>query len=273
MLNRREFFRNSAIAAAAGLSCKGTAGTSVSTPAFELGVASYTFRAFDLQQTLEFTNRLGVKNIAFKSMHLPLDSTDAQIKSAIQTTTNAGIHCYGCGVVYMKSKEEVDRAFEYARIAGMKTIIGVPEPEWLQRVSEKAAEYDIQVAIHNHGPEDETYPTPESIYEKITDLDPRLGICVDIGHTKRAGVNPAEAVRQFSDRVLDVHIKDVNKAKAAGETVEIGRGVIDIPEFLKALIGIGYSGYVSLEYEKDKNDPIVGAAESVGYVRGVLAAL
>ncbi|GAH43655.1 unnamed protein product, partial [marine sediment metagenome] len=134
----------------------------------------------------------------------------------------------------------------------------------------KVKAYDIKLAIHNHGPGDKRYPSPESAYEKIKNMDSRMGLCLDIGHTKRIGIDPAKSARQFMDRLHDVHIKDVDKAAAEGQTVEIGRGVIDIPSFLKVLIERRYSGKVSFEFEKDGDDPLPGLAESVGYVRGCL---
>jgi sugar phosphate isomerase/epimerase len=173
----------------------------------------------------------------------------------------------------MGNEKQVNDAFDYAKAAGMKVIVGVPQPEFLPLVNEKVRQYDIKVAIHNHGPTDKVYPTPASAYEKIKDLDKRIGLCNDIGHTIRAGIDPAESVKKYADRLLDVHIKDVSAANKDGSAVEVGRGVIDIPKFLKTLIKIEYDGIVSFEYEKDAKDPMAGLAESVGYVKGVLAAI
>jgi len=167
----------------------------------------------------------------------------------------------------------VSDAFDYAKAAGMKVIVGVPQPELLPLVNEKVRQYDIKVAIHNHGPTDKVYPTPDIAYEKIKDLDKRIGLCNDIGHTMRAGIDPAVSARKYADRLLDVHIKDVSEATANGHAVEVGRGVIDIPRLLKTLINIEYDGIVSFEYEKDAKDPLAGLAESVGYVKGALAAI
>lgn len=237
---------------------------------FELGLASYSLRKFSLDETLQMTARLGLKNIALKSMHLLLDSDEAQIKEAVSKVKKAGLDLYGAGVIYMTNEEEVNRAFEYAATAGLKVIIGVPEHNLLQLVEEKVKAYDIKLAIHNHGPGDKRYPSPESAYEKIKHMDSRMGLCLDIGHTQRIGIDPAKSARQFMDRLHDVHIKDVDKAAAEGRTVEIGRGIIDIPSFLKILIERRYSGKVSFEFEKDGDDPLPGLAESVGYVRGCL---
>jgi sugar phosphate isomerase/epimerase len=173
----------------------------------------------------------------------------------------------------MRSEEQVHQAFDYAKAAGMRVIIGVPRPEFLPLVNRKVKEYDIKVAIHNHGPTDKVYPVPGSAYEKIKDLDERIGLCNDIGHTMRAGVDPSESIRKYADRLHDIHLKDVSMATAKGHAVEAGRGVIDLPQVLRTLLDIGYEGIASFEYEKDANDPMPGLAESVGYVRGALACL
>lgn len=219
------------------------------------------------------TKRVGLKYICFKSFHLPLESTPAQIKAVVAKVKEAGLILYGGGVIGMKKEAQVHRAFDYAKAAGMKVIVGVPAPALLPLVNEKVQQYNIKVAIHNHGPTDKLYPTPGSAYERIKDLDKRIGLCNDIGHTMRAGVDPAVSAKKYADRLLDVHIKDVSEAAAKGRGVEIGRGVIDIPKFLKTLVKTKYDGNVSFEYEKDADDPMAGLAESVGYVRGVLAAI
>jgi len=238
-----------------------------------LGMASYTFREFSLAETLQMTKRLGLERVAFKSFHLPLESSDEEIKAAAEKTRASGLDLYGCGVVYMKDEEEVNRAFHYAKTAGMSIIIGVPNPDLLKMVSKMVNKYNIKVAIHNHGPGDRLYPTPESAYLKIKDLDPRIGLCIDIGHTQRAGIDPSESALKFADRLHDVHIKDVTAATKQGGTIEIGHGVIDIPKFLRTLIKLNYKASVSFEFEKDGKDPLPGVAESVGYVRGVLASI
>ena len=240
---------------------------------FKLGLASYTFRKFTLDETLERAKRLELKYIALKSFHLPLESTRAEIEAAAAKVKKAGLRLYGGGVIYMNDEAEVNRAFEYAKLAGMTTIIGMPKYEMLSLVDKKIQEYDIKVAIHNHGPGDKVYPTPVSAYEKIKGLDERIGLCIDVGHTQRSGIDPAESAERFAERVLDVHIKDVSESTGEGTTVEIGRGVIDIPKFIRTLVKIKYGGIVSFEYEKDGEDPLAGLAESVGYVRGVMASI
>jgi sugar phosphate isomerase/epimerase len=236
-------------------------------------MASYTFRAFGLDETLAMTKRLGLKRIAFKSFHLALESTPGEIRAVAGKVRDAGLDLYGGGVIYMTSEAETRQAFEYAKTAGMSVVIGVPNQELLPLADRLVKDYDIRLAIHNHGPGDKLFPTPESVFEKVKDLDRRIGLCLDVGHTARAGADPAADAERFASRLLDVHVKDVSASTAAGGTVEIGRGVVDVPKFLRALLRVEFSGTVSLEYEKDEKDPLPGAAESIGYLRGALAAL
>src|SRR4030066_1324287 len=112
------------------------------------------------------TKRLALGKIILKSMHLPLESPEADITAAAQKVRGAGLDLYGCGVVYMTSEAEVEQGFRYARAAGMRMILGAPNPELLGLVERKAKELDINQASHNHGPEHELYPTPARVYEK-----------------------------------------------------------------------------------------------------------
>src|SRR5512135_335842 len=248
------------------------AGPASAAPQSELGLASYTCREFDLDATLAMARRAGLGRIALKDVHLPLDSSPEAIRAAIDKIKAQGLVPYGCGVVYMASEAEVNRAFEYAKTGGLGIIIGVPDHALLERAAARVRETGIRLAIHNHGPGDTRYPTPGSILDRIGGLGPGVGVCLDVGHCRRIGLDPsAEAVR-CGPRLLDVHMKDVSAAAPEGETVEAGRGVIDIPRFLETLAGLGYRGTLAFEHEKDGRDPLPGLAESVGFVRGILAA-
>lgn len=263
------------LAAATGCRTAGaatSAGTRPAGQALQLGLASYSLRSLSLDEVIAVSRRLGLQALALKSMHLPLDSSAAQIAQAARKVREAGLDLYGAGVIYMKSEAEVRQAFDYARTAGLKTIIGVPNPELLPLVEQQVKATDIRLAIHNHGPGDDIYPSPDQVHERIKGLDARIGYCIDVGHTFRIGQDPAAKIRQYADRLYDVHLKDVDGTGAEGETLEMGRGVMNIPAIIKALRDIRYDGVVGLEYEKDGNDPVPGLAESVGFTRGVMAA-
>lgn len=240
---------------------------------FELGIASYTFREFTLEETITMTVKLEIKQLCLKSMHMPLDLSAGEIRNRAAKVEAAGLELYGGGVIYMQDAAAVENAFSYAQHAGMKVIVGVPEHELLELCNRKVKETGIKLAIHNHGPGDEKYPSAASAYALIKDLDPGVGLCVDIGHTARIGEDPIEETRKHLDRVHDIHIKDVDRADAEGGSCEIGRGIIDIAGFLQMLVEEKYSKILGFEYEKDGKDPLPGLAESVGYVRGLLSML
>ncbi|MEZ4898392.1 MAG: sugar phosphate isomerase/epimerase [Saprospiraceae bacterium] len=239
-------------------------------PAIQLGLASYTSRDFSLDETIGMAKRVGLMNIALKSMHMPLDATDTEIKSIAQKVRDAGLNLYGAGVIYMKSADEVNNAFRYAQAAGLSIIIGVPDHDLLPIVNDQVKKTNIKVAIHNHGPGDDLYSSVNDVHEQIKGYDARIGFCIDIGHVVRINEDPAAMIRKYHDRLFDLHLKDETTNSAEGTPLEIGRGIIDIPAVLHALQAVGYAGAASIEYEKDGNDPLPGLAESVGYVHGVL---
>ncbi|MEN6458035.1 MAG: sugar phosphate isomerase/epimerase [Thermoguttaceae bacterium] len=280
MPSRRQFLRFSggsvAVSLAAGAALtqgRAEAAGEKPRPKFELGVASFTFRRFPLDTCLAMTRRVGLKHVCLKDLHLPMSSAPEALARLAASVKAAGLDLYGCGVIPMHTPAQVDHAFEYARAAGVRLVVCAPTAELLPRLDENVRKHNISAAIHNHGPGDKIFPTPDVVYEKVRRLDPRVGLCIDIGHTVRIGGDPARAIERCADRLLDVHLKDVTAATATGVCVEGGRGVIDIPKVLQSLVRSGYSGIASFEYEKNEADPLPGLAESVGYVRGVLAAI
>jgi inosose dehydratase len=240
---------------------------------FDLGIASYTFRSFPLDQALAWAQRLRMKKMTLKDMHLPMTVTAADVAAAREKMTAAGVELSSVGVVYMRNEEQVHKGFEYAKLVGIKMMVGVPDPPFLALAEQKVKELDIRLAIHNHGPDNNSYPSPESAYTLIKNMDKRMGLCVDVGHTQRLGLDPAVECEKYFDRLFDVHMKDVSGSDKAGQTVECGAGIIDIPKLLRMLAKRGYKGTLHFEHEKDGKDPFPGLCESVGFVRGVMRTL
>lgn len=236
----------------------------------QLGLAGFTFAKFDVEKSIAMMNRVNIKSLSLKDFHLPLNSTPEKIQSVLAQFTAGGISIYAVGVIYMKTKEAVDEAFEYAKKVGVSLIVGVPNPELLDYTEEKVKSTNIRIAIHNHGPEDKLYPSPKNVYDLIKNRDERVGLCIDIGHSTRAGQDPAKAVLEYNKRVFDLHIKDVSAAIKEGKAMEVGRGIIDFPALVRALNKIKFKGMCSFEFEKDMSDPLPGLAESEGYFRGVI---
>ena len=236
---------------------------------FKLGIAGYSFVNFNLDESLKMMKKVDVHYLCIKDFHLPFKSTAEEIAAFHAKLKDNNVIGYAVGPIYTKTKEEIDKAFDYAKRVGVDLLIGIPAHADLEYVAQKTKEYNIRYAIHNHGPEDKLYPNAESIYNRIKNLDQRVGICFDMGHNKRDGRDSVVDLQKYSKRIFDMHLKNVTEAANKGTTCELGRGVIDIPAFVKMLRKVNYKGSCSLEYEKDMKDPLAGIAESVGYFKGV----
>lgn len=239
---------------------------------FKLGVAGYTFVHFDLQTALETLQRCDVHYLCIKDFHLPVNSTPEEIKAFHKKCAEYGVTGYAVGPLYMKSKEDIDKYFDYAKRVGVNTIVGVPDYELLAYVDEKVKETGLYFAIHLHGPDIDIYPDAEDVWEHTKDLDPRIGMCLDIGHDTRNGKDPVADLKKYHTRVFDIHLKDVTGRTKEGYSVEVGRGIIDFPAFVNMLREVNYTGVVSLEHERNMDDPFMGIAESIGYFRAMIKA-
>lgn len=237
---------------------------------FDLGIASYAFRKKPLDEVLHLAQLLDIHKLAIKSYHLELDASDQEIEAAREKAREAEVDFYAGAVIYMKNEEQVKQAFEYANKAGMQIIVGVPNPELMDLCEQMVKQYDIQLAIHNHGSRDILYPDAGSAYELIKNRDPRMGLCLDVGHTMRLNLDPADEIIKYQDRLLDVQIWDVSSATHDGKSTLPGYGVLNFAEILQALVKIGFDGTVSVEYWNDAENPGPGTAYTIGYIRSIL---
>jgi sugar phosphate isomerase/epimerase len=242
--------------------------------ALKLDVASYSMREFPLDQALAWAKTLGVTYMTFKDVHAPRTDPPEVTRALRAKIEAAGITIMGGGTITIPDNPaQIKREFEYAKNAGFPLIFTDPDPAALDTIEQMAKTYDIKVAIHNHGPENKNWPRPQDAYAAVTSRDKRLGVCIDIGHTLRAGTDPVAACRECRDRLYDMHVKDLAVKTDVDSQVEVGRGVIDFPALFRTLMEIGYQGQVGLEYEIKSKDPLPGMIESMAYMRGVLAAV
>jgi inosose dehydratase len=281
-LSRRSFLQRSVIGSGvlAGAAWPNSTQAAVSKPdkdpchGLKLGLTSYTLRKFTLDQAIAMTLDAGVKYISLKDVHLPLKSTTVERKAVHDKIEGAGLQLMGGGVIYLKNNEqEIRDAFEYARDAGMPTIICSPEPDSLDTVERLAKEFKIRVAIHNHGATDKKYPSPLDVLHLIKNRDSLMGICMDVGHTVVINQDPIPIIEECDSRLYDFHIKDVTRPDREAKTIEVGRGIIDIVAVLRTLVKINYGYHLALEYEANADAPVPGMRESFGYIRGVVAAI
>ena len=285
---RRSFLKLGALGAAgAALADLGTpnrveaetrrsvSGPSVADGGLKLGVASYSLRNFSRPQAIEMTKALGTPYINLKSTHLPYEATRAEIAAARREIEAAGLQIVGGGMITFESDTDdgVRKYFDYAKAAGMPVIVGTSKPGVLPRIERFVKQYDIKLAIHNHGPEDPDFPSPYDVLKAVKGMDPRMGLCMDIGHTVRTGTDPVRAATDAGPRLLDMHAKDLRDLKDKESQCIVGEGRIPIAALFKQLEKMRYSGYVNLEYEIDAADPMPGMKQSFAYMRGVLAGL
>jgi sugar phosphate isomerase/epimerase len=240
----------------------------------KVGLASYSLRKFSLDQAIDMCRAMDVRYITLKDVHLPMTATPDEIKAARAKLDAAAIALMGGGVIYMKNDEgQVRKAFEYAKTAGFPLIVGAPDPDAIPLVERFVVEYGIPLAIHNHGPEDKSYPAPRDALKLIKDRDRRLGLCMDVGHTVRAGADPVRTVTEVGDRLMDLHVKDLRSATDKDSQVEVGKGIVDYPGLIRALHQRNFAGHVALEYEINEDHPEAGIRESLAYLRGVVDAV
>lgn len=241
---------------------------------FKPGVASYSFRKLSVDDTIKAMQRLGLQYISIKDFHLSLKSSPEERKTVISKFKDAGITPLSCGNITMKNEEEdIRNAFEYAKDCGIPTIVCSPDPASMPILDKMVKEYDIKIAIHNHGPEDKKFPSPYDVWKAVQDYDKRIGLCIDVGHTARAKVNPAESILKCKDRLYDLHFKDINTTAPEGETIAAGRGVLDLKSVVQSLLRIKYDYLFSIEYESSPDDPVPEIAETLGYAKGLIQGL
>jgi sugar phosphate isomerase/epimerase len=280
--SRRDFLRASALAAAALAASNEVFAVAAERqpadegPTIRLGLASYTFRNFSRAQMIGFLKQLNVLALNAKDVkdHLPMDMKEEAAARADYAA--AGIKLHAAGTIYFAKDEDADirSKFEYCKRAGIGVIVaGDPAPETLPRIEKFVKEYDIRFAIHNHGPEDKLWHSPLDVLKAVKSMDPRIGCCIDVGHTARAGTDVVQSIHEAGARLFNVHMKDLTNFQNKESQVQVGDGIMPVKRIFEALIATKYKGYVDLEYEIHADDPMPGVIGSFAYMRGVLAGL
>ncbi len=268
---RRSFLGAGGALAALGAAPAGAVRSSAGM--LKLGVASYSLRKFSRARAIEMLKALRVEYVSIKSFHLPYEGSAAETKTGADEFRAAGITVLSGGNIDLKDPATLRAMFEYAKAAGMPMMVCAPKRETLDAVEKLVQEFNIKIAIHNHGPEDRFYPTPESALKDLEGRDPRMGVCIDVGHTTRTGADVVEWIRRAGPRLFDLHMKDLADLMDRTSQVEVGRGAMPVVAIFKTLKAMNYQGGVMLEYEIKADNPLPGMIESIAYMRGVLDGL
>jgi sugar phosphate isomerase/epimerase len=279
---RRNFVRSSAFAVGALAASSDLFAFAQQQPSrgepspIRLGLASYTFRNFSRSQLIVFMKQLKMFALNAKDVkdHLPMDAK--QEAAALADYAAAGVSLHAAGTIYFTKNEDADirSKFEYCKRAGIAVIVaGDPALDTLPRIEKFVKEYDIRIAIHNHGPEDKLWPSPLEVLKAVKEMDPRMGCCIDVGHTARSGTDVVQAIHEVGPRLFNVHMKDLTDFQSKDSQVAVGEGTIPVRRMFEALINTKYAGFVDLEYEIHPDDPMPGVSSSFAYMRSILSAM
>lgn len=269
-LDRRGFLLGSGVALG-----RPRTGSSIPAHELKLGVTTYSLREFSRGLAIEYIQELKTSYVSVKEFHLPYRSTPEELEKGRKEFENAGLTITGGGTISLQKDDNADirKHFDYAKACGMPLMIIAPTPQSMPRIEKFVKLYNIRVAIHNHGPEDKFFPTPQSALKVVRDIDPRCGLCIDVGHTARTGADVIESIREASHRLFDVHMKDLRNFSDERSACPVGEGAMPVSAIFKELKRMNFAGNVALEYEIDPDDPLPGMKLSFAYMRGVLAGL
>lgn len=246
-------------------------------------VQCWTFRRFSFFEALQKIKDLDISCVQPYPGQV-LDKNDPKLRfdhtlsvDLIDRVKNKveemGLTLVGYGVVNFDNNEEsMRKVFDFAKKLGIRTIVTEPGYDDYSLIDKMVKKYNINIAIHNH-PAPTKYARPETVFYRVDGLDPRIGACADTGHWMRTGVNPVEALRSLKGRIQDVHLKDLNEfgIKEAYD-VPFGQGKANVHDILAELTIQDYSGYISIEHEKeeDANNPSPAVRKGMEYVKSIM---
>jgi sugar phosphate isomerase/epimerase len=273
--SRRHFLQATPAAMAAGALATTSAAAEPAPGDIKLGIASYSFREFSRRLCIQYTKQCGITLLTIKEFHALYRSTPEELDRAKAEFERAGLTLTGAGTVYMQKEDndDIKSYFEYAKRLGLPLMnIGATQ-KTLPMIEKFAIQYNIKIALHNHGPEDKYFPAPSDALKLMKDMDPRMGVCIDIGHTTRIGKDLLAEVEAAGPRLLDMHVKDLRDIRDGKTQCPVGDGAMPIPQLFKLLKKMNYQGACHLEYEIEGDNPVPGMQKSFSYMRGVLAGM
>lgn len=245
---------------------------------WELGMQTYTFRKFTLEEAFAKMKALGLHYAEIYNgqeiggglegkVHFTM-STELR-KKALEMAAANDIEIVQFGVTNGKDEKEWRQHFEFAKAMGIKTITSEPEREQWDLVNNLAKEYGVRIAIHNH-PQPSHFWSPDSVLEACAGHE-MFGSCADIGHWKRSGLDPVECMKKLEGKIITFHIKDIAKAEKSAEDVVWGTGVCDVAAVMKEAKRQGFKGVWSIEYEANPEDNMKEIDESLDYFKKVVS--
>lgn len=262
-LTRRRLL-TAAAATAAAISLPRTA-LAAGKPQAKLGIQLYSLRGYNVNDALQHAADLGFDEVEFYSGMLPVDATPEQIAAIKKRVADLGMSISAHGVNAFGSDAAANRKmFEFAKALDVATITADPDPASFDNLDDLVEEFDICVAIHNHGPS-ARYNRVVDVLKAIEGHDERIGACADLGHYIRSGEQPVEVIRSLKGRLYGIHLKDFAEMKEHAKGVVLGKGHLDVEGVFVALQDVGFpaNGALSLEYEENPDNPLAEIRECV----------
>ena len=242
-------------------------------PAFSIGIQSYSLRGFSVEDAIKHASELGFAHMEFYSAHFSHESKPAEIEAMKQTMATAGMKMFGHGVHHFSADHEANRKlFVFAKAAGVKNLSADPDPDSFESLDRLVKEFDIRIAIHNHGPT-HRYNKALDVLDAVKPYDQRIGACADLGHYIRSGEDAVQVIRLLNDRLYGIHLKDFAEMKDKTHGVILGEGHLDVEGVFAALAHVKFpaDGCLSLEYEENEKDPIEDIRQCLAIARKAAA--
>lgn len=274
LYNRRNFVRTTSLFAA-GAACgtfSGFANAARSAGQLKLGIQLYSLRGYQVDEALKHASELGFAQVEFYRGMLATDASDEEIAATKKKVTDLGMSISAHGVNKLTKDAAKNRAlFEFAKKLGVKCITADPDLDSFDSLDELVREFDIRVAIHNHGPR-HRYNKAIDVLRVIEGHDERIGACADLGHYIRSGQTPPEVIRLLKGRLYGIHLKDFAEMKDKTEGVILGKGHLNVEEVFESLELVGFpaDGALSLEYEENPKNPLADIRECVAVAKAAM---
>lgn len=274
MTDRRMVLKTFAAAAAAGATWFDAFATSakagyikhIDFAGLPMGIQSYSLRAFKVDEALKIIHDdLDLHFIEMFREHFPVTTDQAAIHSMKEKLKAHHLTLTAHGVqAFTADHAKNEEFFLFAKAAGFKNLAADPTPDAFDSLEKLVKQYDLRIAIHNHGP-GHRYDKVSDCLKAVEGRDPRIGFCADLGHFIRSGEDPVQLLTAMKGRVWGVHLKDFAAAKKDAEGVVLGRGLLDVAGVFKALKAIKFpaDGALSLEYEENPKSPIGDIQECI----------
>ena len=227
-------------------------------PRAAIGVQTYSLRGYPVAEALRQAKDLGFTHVEVYAGMFPITDDMAAIAAQRKLADDLGLVLSAHSVNrFTKDAAANRRTFVYAKALGVPILGADPDPDSFASLDELVKEFDIRVAIHNHGPK-HRYARVVDVLQAIEGRDARIGALADLGHFIRSGEKPVDVIRALKGRLYGIHLKDFAEMQDKTKGVILGQGHIDVPATFAALAQVGFpaDGALSIEYEENEKDPL-----------------